>query len=685
MPHTGRHMGFDRFVGASGIAVVGASERNEIARITLENLVRLGYPGRVVGIHPKGQTVGGVETFPTYEEAGPVDLALLAVGAPRLVDALRTAADAGVRGVVIPGAGANEGGREVEPALRRAAEETGVGVLGPNCMGFASLHQRVVPYVGTLDPDLQRGRVAVVSQSGSVCELFTALPWRVGFSHVISVGNELGVDLTGALEYLVDDPTTEVIGLFIEGIRRPARFRSALAGAAEAGKPVAALKVGRSEAGRAGTVAHTGALAGDARVFSAVLRDAGAIEASDLDELLVLLELMGKGLRRPAGRVVYAGDSGGQANLFADLASDRGVQLPSLAPSTVAVLRERFPSLGDDANPLDLWALDEPESIYRDALPILVRTQPHLVVLGLDKFLARTEPERAFVRTGVAAVAEPGSVILLAYAGSDSADEETLRLCWDRGMPVVRGAERTVSALASIDRWQRWRQETVGGRPRAQMSEAVLLAGSTTEWTEHAAKRLLAAAGIPVTREQEAGTVEAAVAAARRIGFPVVAKIAGPGVAHKTEAGGVRLGLASDAGVAAATRDLLAMTSRVLIAEHRRADVELIAGAFIDDQFGPCGLIGLGGLWTEAFQESAVVAGPATAATINRALASTRWGRLLLEGARGRSFAVEPLFDCLLRLVDLVESTGLGTIEINPLLVSAEDVVAVDALVEPAG
>jgi acetate---CoA ligase (ADP-forming) len=680
-------MGFERFVGTRGIAVVGASERNLIARITIDNLVRLGYRGRVVGIHPKGLPVDGVETFPTYQEAGPVDLALLAVGAPRVVEALRAAAAGGVGTAVVPGAGANEGGRAVEADLRRAVRETGVEVIGPNCMGFASLHERVVPYVGTLDPDLQPGRVALVSQSGSVCELFTALPWRVGFSHVISVGNEVGLDLTGALEYLVADPATQVIGLFIEGIRRPARFREALRGAAEAGKPVVALKVGRSEAGRAGTVAHTGALAGDARVFSGVLRDAAAIEAADLDELLVFLELLGKGLRRPAGRVVYAGDSGGQGNLFADLASEREVELPSLAQPTVSALRERFPSLGDEANPLDLWALDRPESIYRDALPILVGTQPNLVVLGLDKFLARTEPERAFVRSGVASVPERGTVILLAYAGSESADEETLRLCWDRGVPVVRGAERTLSALASIDRWQRWREEVGSERSPAPMREAALLAQGTDEWTEHAAKRLLAAAGIPATREQEVGTAQAAVAAARRIGFPVVAKVAGPGVAHKTEAGGVRLDLASEAAVAAAARDLLSIGPRVLVAEHRRADLELIVGAFLDELFGPCAMIGLGGVWTEALQESLVIVGPGSEETIRRALRSPRWGRLLLDGARGLRFPAGRVADSCLRLLDLLAACQglIRTIEINPLFVAGEDVVAVDALVEPTG
>jgi acyl-CoA synthetase (NDP forming) len=676
-------MGFERLLRADGIAVVGASPRNEIARLTLGNLTR--FPGRVVGIHRSGQPVDGVPTFPSYEEAGPVDLAVFAVGAPRLADAIRTAAAGGVTGAVLPGAGANEGGREVEDDLRAAIEETGIEVIGPNCMGFASLHDGVAPYVGTIDPDVQPGHVGLISQSGSVCELFTSLPWQIGFSHIVSVGNELALDMTSVLEFLVDDGRTQTIGLFVEGIRRPEAFRDALRRAAEAGKPVVALKVGRSEAAVGGAAAHTGALAGHAGVFSAVLRDAGAIEVQDLDELQVALELLGKRLERPPSKVVYAGDSGGQANLFADLAEAEGIELPAV-PEAVEALRERFPSLDPLAvNPLDLWALDRAEAIYRDGLPILLERQPHLVVLGLDKFLARAEPERAFVRAGIEAVDCLGSVVLLAYGGSESADEATLRACWDRRIPVVRGAARTLRALASSARWETWHADPADRRAPAPMPEAARMAAETAPWTEAAAKRLLVAAGIPVTREEEAGSIGEAVAAAERVGFPVVAKISGPGVAHKTEAGGVRVGLSTPHEVEVAARDLLTLAPAVLVAQQRRADLELIVSGFVDDQFGPCALLGLGGVWTEALRDSVVVAGPASDRTVRRALASTPWGRLLLEGARGRRFPVDRVVDCAIRLIDLVGGAGLTTVEINPLFVEGDDLVAVDALVVPAG
>jgi acetate---CoA ligase (ADP-forming) len=673
---------FGPLVEARSIAVVGASERNIIARIAIENLRGLDFPGRVFGIHPRGEPVDGIETFPTHQEAGgPADIAMLAVGAPRLEEALRTAADAGVRSVIVPGAGSNEGGPAVWPVLRTAIEETRVLALGPNCMGFASFHERVVPYVGSIDPDLQPGGVGLVSQSGSVLEMYTAMPWRVGFSHVISVGNELGVDMTAALEFLVEDERTHAIGLFVEGIRRPDAFRNALRRAAEVEKPVVMVKVGISELARAGAVSHTGALAGDARVFAAVARDAGAILARDLEEMLAALELLGKRVERATDRVIYIGDSGGEANLFADLASRAGVELPPLSNKTADALKERFPPLDPVSNPLDLWAIGVPEETYRDGVGMVADLEPHLVVLGLDKFLARAEPERVFVRSGVEGVGRPGSVVLMAYAGSDTGDLEILRTCWERRIPVVRGAAPMLEAMSAISRWRRWRQEGDMRRTPDSIDGGTL----PDHWSEHAAKELLAEAGIPVTREREVDSAEDAAAEAEDIGFPVVIKVAGDDVAHKTETGGVRIGVESAEVVEEIAREFLSRAPRVLVAEQRRADLELIAGAFVDEQFGPCALLGMGGIWTEALGEAAVIAGPGSEAAVRRALNEHAWGRLLLEGSRGRRFPVEAIADVALRLLEILSAhpDRIEAIEINPLFVEGDEVVAVDALAVP--
>jgi acyl-CoA synthetase (NDP forming) len=436
-----------------------------------------------------------------------------------------------------------------------------------------------------------------------------------------------------------------------------------------------------SDLARSGAESHTGALAGDALVFAAVARDAGAIVVQDLEEMLAALELLGKRLERPTDRVVYVGDSGGEANLFADLASRAGVELPRLSEETALALKERFPPLDPVSNPLDLWAIGVPEETYRDGVGMVAEGEPHLVVLGLDKFLARAEPERVFVRSGIEGVRMPGSVVLMAYAGSDAGDLEILRMCWEKRIPVIRGAAPMLEAMAAIARWWGWRGEEV-----AERQPAALGAGSLPDrWSEYAAKQLLSSAGVPVTREREVETADEAVAAATDVGFPVVVKMAGEDLSHKTEKGGVRIGINSAEEVRRVADELLATAPRVLVSEQRRAEMELIAGAFVDEQFGPCALIGLGGIWTEALGEAAVVAGPGSEAAVRRALEDHPWGRLLLEGSRGRRFPVEAISNVALRLLDVLTEYGgrIEAIEINPLFIEGDDVVAVDALVVP--
>jgi acetyltransferase len=249
---------------------------------------------------------------------------------------------------------------------------------------------------------------------------------------------------------------------------------------------------------------------------------------------------------------------------------------------------------------------------------------------------------------------------------------------------VTRGAERTLDALSALARWRRWRSE-----PAPQSAARVAIPdGALVEEaprSEHAAKRLLAAAGIPVTREREVRTSREAVSAAVEVGLPVVAKVVGG--PHKSESGGVRLDLWTERDVEAAASDLLRGSDRVLIAEQRRGDMEIIVGAFVDRQFGPCGLIGVGGLWTEALGEAAVIAGPGSAAAVRRAMEAPAWGRLVLNGARERTFPVDRVVDVALRLMGLVEACRgrLWAIEINPLVLDGDGVVAVDALAEPVG
>jgi succinyl-CoA synthetase beta subunit len=241
-----------------------------------------------------------------------------------------------------------------------------------------------------------------------------------------------------------------------------------------------------------------------------------------------------------------------------------------------------------------------------------------------------------------------------------------------------------LAALAGIARAGVWTPSEA--RP-ADVGPAVRGPLATTEaWTEYTAKRLLEAAGIQVTREAEADSVMGAIRAAEELGYPVVLKASSASLTHKTEAGAVRLHLSDGASVEFAAEELLGLAPRVLVAEQLDADLELVVGAFIDEQFGPCGLVGLGGVWTEAFQEAVVIAAPGSRATFDAALQTRPWGRLLLEGGRGREFPVGAVWHACARLVALLEAANgkLTTIEVNPMFLVGDRAVAVDALVVPS-
>ncbi|TME35254.1 MAG: acetate--CoA ligase family protein, partial [Chloroflexi bacterium] len=534
---------FDGLTEIQSVAVVGASPRSELARAALENLVRFGPQARVYAVHPAAIPPPGAIAAPSLAEL------------PEIPDLCLDAAKRGVQRFVIPGGGGNEGGDAIRLELHELIKRRSLSVIGPNCMGMVSFSAGIAPYIGWIAPGIKHGTVGIVSQSGSVCEICTALEWRVGFSHIVSVGNEFGADLSDGLAFMAGDPNTLAIGLFVEGVRRPVEFRRGLEAAASQGKPVVVLKAGRSKIGAAGALAHSGSMAVDAEVFSGVLRSANAIEVRDIEELLTVLELLGKGVTRAPDRVVLVGDSGGEANLFADLAADRGIDLPTLTDQTSSNLNRQFPMLGHASNPLDLWALGPPEDIYSSGVRLLLQSEPHLVVIGLDKHLAGSAAGGKLVESALAGVTDSGSALLMAFGGADVADASVLKQCWISGVPVTRGAATTVSALAALGRWRSCAKTHPNQAPPIGPVDVIAAAitslgdGDVT-WSEWASKRLLECAHIGLPKETQVFNVNEALEAAQRLGYPVVVKASAPNLPHKTEVRGVRLNLVSQTEVA---------------------------------------------------------------------------------------------------------------------------------------
>ena len=360
------------------IAVVGASPRSWIAETVRDNLRVMGSETRCHFVNPKYEELHGQPCYPSLDALPErPDIAVVALNPLRAASVTEAAAAAGVPAVVIPGGGVVEGGEAaaaMQAEVARIAREHGLALLGPNCMGVIDLVANSATYIGDVSPYLPRGGVAGIAQSGSVTDAFVHSGNRIGFSRIISCGSEVVLDVCDYLAYCLDDPETSSVILFVEGFKRPERFLALADRALELGKPIMAVKVGRSDQAQAAAMAHSGSLAGETRVTDAALDAAGVIRCRDLDELLETAELV-EGVRR-TGRRVGRGRTGvvtvstGEASLIADLVPRTGLDLPPIPPSARAGILEALPTMGYIGNPLDPWGAADPGTAYGAAFEV---------------------------------------------------------------------------------------------------------------------------------------------------------------------------------------------------------------------------------------------------------------------------------------------------------------------------
>ena len=353
-------MPLDALLNPRSVAILGASERPSLGRRLIASLDQLGFDGAVYPVNPRYDTVLGRRSYPdlTALPAAP-DVVACCIATPRIAETLPALARSGARAAVIYDAGfAEQGpqGRALQDEITATCTEAGIALCGPNCMGILNPHARSTTYMQEVQqPDNLAGNVGLVSQSGSICIGLLADLRRFRFSLVASSGNEAVVSSAAYIEWLIDDPNTRVIAAFIESVREPERFVAALDRAAAAGKPVVVLKVGRSERTRRAITSHTGGLAGESRVFSAVLRAHRAIEVDDMDALSEVLAVC-QGARWPTGRrIAVITASGGQAELILDSAAAAGLDLPPLPPAAREKVEQVVGPITGDGNPLDAW------------------------------------------------------------------------------------------------------------------------------------------------------------------------------------------------------------------------------------------------------------------------------------------------------------------------------------------
>ena len=702
------------------VAVVGASPRSWIAGTVRDNLRGMGSETRCHFVNPNYEELHGQPCYPSLDALPErPDVAIVALNPLRAASVTEAAAAAGVPAVIIPGGGVVEGGAAaaaMQEEVGRIAREHGLALVGPNCMGVIDLVANSATYIGDVSPYLPRGGVAGIAQSGSVTDAFVHSGNRIGFSRIISCGSEVVLDVCDYLGYCLDDPETSSVILFVEGFKRPERFLALADRALELGKPIMAVKVGHSDQARAAAMAHSGSLAGEARVTDTALDAAGVIRCRDLDELLETAELV-EGTRR-TGRRVGRGRTGvvtvstGEGSLIADLVPRTGVDLPPITAGARAAILEALPTMGYIGNPLDPWGAADPRMAYGAVFEALAASAAYDVLVLVHDFPYRSLPSEVATANAVtsgllAATAErPATLPVYVSLTSGEPPPETKALLdtTGGGAPLLRGALEAFRAIAQVARWEArraarrehgpWRRgwaaladdrTSYGADPRPTPRPV----RTAVAMSERDSLAVVGAAGVPVVEATPAPDAATAVAVARRIGRPVALKLDTLTVAHKTEVGGVVLGLLGDDAVYGAALALLdgarpqGVAVRGLLVEPMvPPGVELIVGLRRDPQFGPAVLVGLGGILAEALDDVAIRLAPLDVDTAEAMLADLR-GVSLLAGVRGRPPVDRKAIARM--LVELgvlgIERPDILEIDLNPVIASASGAIAVDALI----
>jgi acyl-CoA synthetase (NDP forming) len=678
----------ERLLHPRSVAVVGASDRPATySSETLLNLQRLGFAGAVWGVNPRRSSVHGFDCFPSLSELPAVpDAVVVAIPAPGVPAVVEEAGRLGCGGAVVFGAGFGEsdGGVGLEGSLRDAAARWSLPVCGPNCDGLIALHSRAALWGDALAAP-EPGHVALVSQSGNL--VVNALATRRGLRlhTAISSGNEAVVTTPDWVEQLAREEGVRSIALLIEADGDGARLCEALAACADAGVAVAVLKVGSSAAGVAAAAAHTGAVAGDHRVFRALVEEAGAAWAADVHDLLELakgLAVRGARPRPGGGGLAILTCSGGDSGLGADEAARVGVPLPSLAAATVESLRARLPAAATVANPLDYTAMIWGEvDTLRDLIRV-VGEDPAIghVLIFYDRppgiSGASLESWEA-VETGILAGAAAAPVpVMVAATLPELLDDEAAWRFIEAGVPAIAGLRTGIAVAAALAA-----PSPDASRLRA-MAAACCPVGASSWLAEHEAKALLRARGVPVVGGRLALNEDEAVAAFRELASPVALKVSSPSMRHKTQAGAIALDVRDEPGVREAFRRLGAVGTRLSCTDNPTAQttpfnagvlVETMAppGAEIfvavrTDAVVPVLVVGRGGVDVEALDDVAIVPLPADEQRIERALAT-----LKLPVPPGAATIAAQI---------AAAAGGLALLECNPVLIHSDGAVVVDAI-----
>jgi len=687
------------------IALFGASDReNSVGGVVFRNLLSAGFDGQIFAINPKHKTVQGKKAFASLADVGvPIDLAVVATPASTIPAIVEACGEHGIKMMLILSAGfreIGEEGKKLEDRVTQLVKRHGIRLMGPNCLGLMRPEKKLNITFG--HNVAKPGNLALVSQSGAICTAI--LDWAelndIGFSAVVSTGIGADLDFGDYLDYLVSDPLTKSILLYIEGITDSRRFMSSLRAAARI-KPVIALKVGRHASGAEASMSHTGALVGSDETFSSALSRSGVLRVESVSQLFAAAKVLSRSHYRVASdRLVIITNGGGPGVMAADRATDRGIELSKLGPDTIARLNEVLPSVWSHGNPVDIIG-DAPPERYSQAVEICLEdpeVDGAIVILTPQAMTAPTLVAEEVIRSAE----KCKKPILTCWMGGTQV-EEARQLLNKARVPDFNMLEDAVDAFSFIgtyNRNQRLLLQTParlsGGQTSADKDGArLIIEGVLTErrkiLTEPESMAILNSFKIPAAENGVATSANQALVIAETIGYPVAMKILSSDISHKSDAGGVRLNVNSAHEVRGAYRDMIEQVSKnapdanitgMTIAKmYRNPNArELMIGIVRDPVFGPVISFGSGGTMVEVMGDSAIALPP-----LNRRLAQdlidrTKAAKMLGNFRNMPAINMELLIDVLVNVSNMAcELPWIREMDINPLLVDENGAVAVDA------
>ncbi|MCD8340378.1 MAG: acetate--CoA ligase family protein [Burkholderiales bacterium] len=695
----------DKIMKPRTMAVIGASNKpHTIGHDLMKNLVKYGFTGTLYPVHPKDKVIHGLPAYHSVLDIpGEVDMAVIVINAKYALGAVDECAQKGIKGIVVITAGFKEtgpAGAELEKQLVEKIHKYGMTCVGPNCMGVVNTdpaYKLDATFAETLP---ERGTIGFVSQSGAlgggILNILKDL--NIGFSQFISIGNQADVNSDSAIEFWKDEKDVKQILLYMESIPEPKLFRK-LATETTKKKPIVALKAGRSAAGASAASSHTGSLAGADKAADALLKQSGVIREFSLEDLFNTARVFSNCPLPKGDRVAIITNSGGPGIMSTDAVIEYGMQMAPISDETKAKLREFLPSAASVKNPIDMIASAPLEHYQKTLETVLADPSVDMIVCIYLPFLGLKDIDVAKAVMEIKAK-HPEKPIIGVFMTKQEFFKEISEMK-DVNIPVFEFGEQAVAGLRRLNQQRIWESEPLGKVPhfdvKADDVKKVIegaIKDGRDQLTTAESIQVLADYGIRVCKDGEAKTEQEAVDIANKIGYPVVMKMNSKTISHKTDVGGVRVGIQNAEQLKAEYEDLIAKLKAkglleglesVIIQEMVTGTREMLCGCATDPQYGQLMVFGLGGVYVEVMQDVCFRLAPLTDQDACSMIKSVKAYKLL-EGARGAVPAkMDQVKDTLLRLSQLVTDFGyIEELDINPLMISDKDgePIAVDGRIK---